>query len=307
MRQRLGADLNEARLRMANVPEGATLLCADALFAPIILMRNVYIFPGIPKILQERFHGIKEQFRDAPYYLKNVYVRHGEGIIATMLNDLLVKYPELMLGSYPVLDLPDYKVKVTLESKDAELFDSGAGSLRRLPAERRRPPHRLTGANGRIFILGQCCRHSSRRRCRRMPGMLRALGPGVVFMALAQGSGELIFWPYTIAKYGLSFLVFAASRLFAAIPGHLRDRPLHLAHRRKHLSRLHPLESILCFFSLDLDDAVVSLVRRLRRRRRHFDRRPQRFPHRLVPARADAYFGPTPPWRFFSSPSCSAK
>jgi hypothetical protein len=39
-----------------------------------------------------------------------------------------------------------------------------------------------------------------------LPGMLRALGPGVIFMALAQGSGELIFWPYTIAKYGLTFL-----------------------------------------------------------------------------------------------------
>ena len=38
------------------------------------------------------------------------------------------------------------------------------------------------------------------------PGLLRALGPGVIFMALAQGSGELIFWPYTIAKYGLTFL-----------------------------------------------------------------------------------------------------
>ncbi len=36
--------------------------------------------------------------------------------------------------------------------------------------------------------------------------MLRALGPGVIFMALAQGSGELIWWPYIIAKYGLSFL-----------------------------------------------------------------------------------------------------
>jgi len=35
-----------------------------------------------------------------------------------MLNELLVKYPDIMLGSYPVLDLPDYKVKVTLESKD---------------------------------------------------------------------------------------------------------------------------------------------------------------------------------------------
>ncbi len=118
LRRRLGADLNEARLRMANVPEGATLLCTDAPFAPIVQMRNVYVFPGIPKILQERFHSIKEQFREAPYFLKNVYVRLGEGIIATMLNELLAKYPDLMLGSYPVLDLPDYKVKVTLESKD---------------------------------------------------------------------------------------------------------------------------------------------------------------------------------------------
>lgn len=39
-----------------------------------------------------------------------------------------------------------------------------------------------------------------------LPSMLKALGPGVIFMALAQGSGELIWWPYIIAKYGLSFL-----------------------------------------------------------------------------------------------------
>ena len=39
-----------------------------------------------------------------------------------------------------------------------------------------------------------------------LPNMLKALGPGVIFMALAQGSGELIWWPYIIAKYGLSFL-----------------------------------------------------------------------------------------------------
>jgi hypothetical protein len=38
------------------------------------------------------------------------------------------------------------------------------------------------------------------------PGFGAALGPGVVFMALAQGSGELIWWPYIIAKYGLAFL-----------------------------------------------------------------------------------------------------
>ena len=124
IRDRLGGDVNEARLRMANVPEGATLLATDALFAQIVNIRNVYIFPGIPSILQERFHAIKERFRDAPFYLKNVYVRYGEGIIAATLNDLLTKFPDLMLGSYPVLGLAEYKVKVTLESKDPEYLSS---------------------------------------------------------------------------------------------------------------------------------------------------------------------------------------
>lgn len=123
MRLRLGDQVNEARLRMANVPEGAALLATEALFAPIVNIYNVYIFPGIPKILQERFHAIKERFRDTPYYLKNVYVKYGEGVIADMLNSLLAKFPQLMLGSYPVLDLPDYKVKVTLESKDPNYLD----------------------------------------------------------------------------------------------------------------------------------------------------------------------------------------
>ena len=123
MYQRLGADVNEARLRMANVPEGAELLATEALFAPIIKIRNVYIFPGIPKILQERFHAIKERFRDAPYFLKNVYVRYGEGVIAAPMNDLVAQYPELMLGSYPVLEVPEFKVKVTFESKDPDYLD----------------------------------------------------------------------------------------------------------------------------------------------------------------------------------------
>ena len=39
------------------------------------------------------------------------------------------------------------------------------------------------------------------------PGMVAALGPGVIFMALAQGSAELIWWPYLVAKYGLTFLI----------------------------------------------------------------------------------------------------
>jgi molybdenum cofactor synthesis domain-containing protein len=129
MRQRLGGDVNEARLRMANVPEGAVLLATEALFAPVVNIQNVYIFPGIPRILQERFHAIKERFRGAPYLLKNVFVRYGEGVIASALNELLAKFPHLLLGSYPVLDLPDYKVKVTLESKDSDYLDGALKTL----------------------------------------------------------------------------------------------------------------------------------------------------------------------------------
>src|SRR5882672_5436519 len=129
MLQRLGAEVNEARLRMANVPEGAELLATEALFAPVVKIHNVFIFPGIPKILQERFHAIKERFRDAPYFLKIVYVRQGEGVIASLMNDLLLKYPHLLLGSYPVLDIADYKVKVTLESKDSDYLDQALQSF----------------------------------------------------------------------------------------------------------------------------------------------------------------------------------
>lgn len=49
--------------------------------------------------------------------------------------------------------------------------------------------------------------------------LLVALGPGVIWMALAQGSGELIWWPYLIAKYGLTFL-------FLLIPACLLQYPL---------------------------------------------------------------------------------
>ena len=120
LRERHGENINEARLRMAEVPEGAELVGEGSLYAAVVKLGNIYIFPGIPKILHERFRVIQEDFRDAPFYLKVVYVKEGEGVIAAILNRLLESFPDLLLGSYPVLDNPDYKVKVTLESKDRD-------------------------------------------------------------------------------------------------------------------------------------------------------------------------------------------
>ena len=123
LRERHGTNINEARLRMAEVPEGAELVGEGTVYAAVVKLRNIYIFPGIPKILRERFQVIKESFRDAPFYLKVVYVKEGEGVIASILNNLLTNFPELLLGSYPVLDNPEYKVKVTMESKDMDYLE----------------------------------------------------------------------------------------------------------------------------------------------------------------------------------------
>jgi hypothetical protein len=60
----------------------------------------------------------------------------GEGTLADHLNELLAGHPDLMLGSYPEFSNPEYKVKVTLESKDRGYLDAAVGSfLGRLPKE----------------------------------------------------------------------------------------------------------------------------------------------------------------------------
>jgi molybdenum cofactor synthesis domain-containing protein len=129
LRERHGANINEARLRMAEVPAGAELVGDWSLFGPVAKMKNVYIFPGIPKVLVDRFEAIKEGFRESPYFLKIIYSKEGEGVIAGILNDLLVSFPDLLLGSYPVLDHPDYRVKLTLESKDRAYLERAFDEL----------------------------------------------------------------------------------------------------------------------------------------------------------------------------------
>jgi FAD synthetase len=119
LRSRYGGELNEARLRLTEVPEGAVLIAEDSLWLPAVTVENVYIFPGIPDLLRRKFDSIKDRFREQPYVLRKVYVKESEGNIAVHLNTLLQQFPDLMLGSYPDLNSPHYKVLLTLESKDA--------------------------------------------------------------------------------------------------------------------------------------------------------------------------------------------
>jgi molybdenum cofactor synthesis domain-containing protein len=110
--------LTEARLKMAEVPAGAELVAGEGLTFPAVVARNVYVLPGVPEIFRQKFDAIRERFRDAPFLLCNVFVSLGEGVLADHLNALLRAYPDLLLGSYPEFGNAEYKVKVTLESKD---------------------------------------------------------------------------------------------------------------------------------------------------------------------------------------------
>ncbi|MCI0636519.1 MAG: competence/damage-inducible protein A, partial [Actinobacteria bacterium] len=93
--------VNEARLKMSEVPEGAELIVDGRLGFPTVKCENLYILPGIPEILEQKFHMLRERFMVAPYHLRVVYTRDGEGTIAEHLNATLAAFPELLLGSYP--------------------------------------------------------------------------------------------------------------------------------------------------------------------------------------------------------------
>ncbi len=129
LRQYYAQDLVDGNLRMADIPEGARLVGGKGMWFPVVAVENVYIFPGVPEILRRKFDRIKETFREAPFFLREVYLKADEGQIAGILHRVLADFPDLLLGSYPYFDNPVYSIKLTLESKDAGYLDRAHRSL----------------------------------------------------------------------------------------------------------------------------------------------------------------------------------
>jgi len=131
----VGSRVNSAHLKMAQIPEGAELIVDDKLAFPTVLVRNVYILPGIPELFQAKILSLRERFSVRPYFLRQVLVRDNETRIAEFLNATLMAFPELLLGSYPKLSDPNYRVRLTLESKDESYLERALADLvARLPA-----------------------------------------------------------------------------------------------------------------------------------------------------------------------------
>ena len=119
-------------MKMAEVPEGAVLNESGDVRFPTVQLENVYILPGIPQIFERKLTALLERFVADPYFIRVIYMSASEGTIAGHLNACLKDYPDLMLGSYPRIGHPEYRVKLTLESKDRGYLDGAFNRLMEL-------------------------------------------------------------------------------------------------------------------------------------------------------------------------------
>ncbi len=120
---------NASQLKMCMLPEGAQLIETADLWFPLVRVENIYVFPGIPRLLQKKFEGAREHFKGDPFFLRQVFVSCMESDVAQALNEVLEEFPDLMLGSYPKLDQQGYHTLLTLESRDQAYVNRAVDSL----------------------------------------------------------------------------------------------------------------------------------------------------------------------------------
>ena len=121
--RKYGMELNSAALRMATVPQGSRLLFVDSHY-PILVFRNVYVFPGIPKLFRTKFEAVAPELSGTKVHTARIYTNEVETVIAARLEKVADLFPQVAIGSYPRLGQSQYKVIVTLESRvqsDVEL------------------------------------------------------------------------------------------------------------------------------------------------------------------------------------------
>jgi len=121
--------VDESHLRMADVPEGTTLVDVSGSSWPVPRCRNVFILPGVPEHFKSKFQAIRERFRVEPFHHRIVYTSTDEFDLASDLTAVAASHPLVAIGSYPNFGCGDFKVKLTLESKDESALEPALRDL----------------------------------------------------------------------------------------------------------------------------------------------------------------------------------
>jgi molybdenum cofactor synthesis domain-containing protein len=98
-------ELNEARLRMTRIPDGAELIQSATILAPGFRIGNVIVMAGVPSIMQAMMDIVAPTLQAGERMLsESVRGDCREGDIGTPLRAIAEAHPDTTIGSYPFLD-----------------------------------------------------------------------------------------------------------------------------------------------------------------------------------------------------------
>ncbi|MDP3533452.1 MAG: molybdopterin-binding protein [Alphaproteobacteria bacterium] len=119
-----------ASYRMADVPEGSTLIGNPVTQVPGFKIENVYVFAGIPEIMQGMFASIEETLvKGLPTLTKTIHCHMGESLLADGLSTIQHKFKEVEIGSYPYQIETDWHVNVVVRSKDPKPLNAATQNI----------------------------------------------------------------------------------------------------------------------------------------------------------------------------------
>ncbi len=111
----------EGHLRMARIPEGASLEVTSEVRWPTIRLENTWLLPGIPEVFRMKLPVVLagvDATRSAPFLSYAVYVRMDEGELKPLLDRVVDAFRDVSIGSYPKWLDPTYRTKLTFDGRD---------------------------------------------------------------------------------------------------------------------------------------------------------------------------------------------
>lgn len=128
--KRSGTELNAARLRMARIPDGATLIENPVSVAPGFTVENVHVMAGVPAVFQAMVATVLPTLvGGAPLISRSVMIMRGEGDIAGPLSEMVARYDALSFGSYPFQRDGRFGANVVVRGVDKAMVDEAADAL----------------------------------------------------------------------------------------------------------------------------------------------------------------------------------
>lgn len=125
MKHYQSVEANAARMKMADVPEGAVLVPNPVSAAPGYRIENVFVFAGVPRIMQAMFENIRHELQTGEPVLSRAVMTHlTEGTIAEGLTQIQNAAPSIDIGSYPMIKSGKLGSSLVLRGTDAALLDA---------------------------------------------------------------------------------------------------------------------------------------------------------------------------------------